>query len=46
VKRAEKTGKPDFKGKVRVALGGLALWQFNMPYFGENTEKPLATTKL
>jgi len=38
-KRAEKAGKPDFEGKVRVALGGLALWQSNLSNFGDNTEK-------
>jgi len=36
-KRAEKAGKPDFKGKVHVALGGLALWQSNLSDFGDNT---------
>jgi len=35
--RAEKAGKPDFEGKVRLALGGLALWQSNLPDFGDNT---------
>ncbi|MFC1957387.1 MBL fold metallo-hydrolase [Chloroflexota bacterium] len=34
--RAEKAGKPDFRGKVHVALGGLALWQSNLSPFGEN----------
>jgi len=34
--RAEKAGKPDFRGKVHVALGGLALWQSNLSSFGEN----------
>jgi len=38
-KRAEKAGKPEFEGKVRVALGGLALWQSNLSNFGDNTEK-------
>lgn len=35
--RAERAGKPDFEGKVRVALGGLALWQSNLSDFGDNT---------
>ena len=33
-RRAEETGKPDFRGKVRIALGGLALWQANLTNFG------------
>jgi len=27
LERAKDVGKPDFKGRVRVAFGGLALWQ-------------------
>jgi len=34
--RAKEAGKPDFEGKVRVALGGLALWQSNLSNFGDN----------
>jgi len=34
-KRAEKTEKPDFPGKVYVALGGLALWKHNLSKFGD-----------
>ncbi len=36
LKRAREAGKPDFKGKVRVALGGLALWQSNLSDFGNS----------
>lgn len=36
-KRAEKAGKPDFEGKVRIALGGLALWQSNLSNFSDDT---------
>lgn len=32
---AEKSGRPKFSGKVRIALGGLALWQANLSDFGE-----------
>jgi len=35
--RAKEAGKPDFRGKVRLALGGLALWQINLSDFGDNT---------
>lgn len=35
-KRAEKAGKPDFQGKVHIALGGLALWQSNLSKFGDS----------
>ena len=34
--RAKEAGKPDFEGKVHVALGGLALWQSNLANFGDN----------
>jgi ribonuclease J len=33
--RAKEAGKPEFKGKVRIALGGLALWQSNLSNFGD-----------
>jgi len=36
LRRAKEAGKPDFKGKVRIALGGLALWQSNLSYFGDS----------
>jgi len=36
LRRAREAGKPDFKGKVRIALGGLALWQSNLSDFGDN----------
>lgn len=36
LRRAKEAGKPDFKGKVRIALGGLALWQRNLSDFGDN----------
>ena len=36
LKRAREAGKPDFKGKVCVALGGLALWQSNLSDFGNS----------
>jgi hypothetical protein len=32
--RAEKAGSPNFGGHVRIALGGLALWQANLNEFG------------
>jgi hypothetical protein len=32
--RAEEAGKVDFRGKVHIALGGLALWQANLAPFG------------
>jgi len=34
IEKAEKAGKPDFPGAVRIALGGLALWQKNLKNFG------------
>ena len=34
LKRAEETGEPKFQGKVKIALGGLALWQSNFSDFG------------
>ena len=33
-KLIEKAEKPEFSGKVRIALGGLALWQKNLKDFG------------
>lgn len=33
-KLIEKAEKPEFPGKVRIALGGLALWQANLTDFG------------
>lgn len=29
LRKAKEAGKPDFRGQVRIALGGLALWQSN-----------------
>lgn len=37
LRQAKDAGKPDFRGKVRLALGGLALWQSNLSDFGDNT---------
>ncbi len=34
IRRAEKAAKPAFRGKVKIALGGLALWQSNLSEFG------------
>ena len=36
LRRAKEAGKPDFQGKVRIALGGLALWQSNLSDFGDS----------
>lgn len=33
--KAEKAGKVNFRGKVHIALGGLALWQANLTDFGK-----------
>ena len=33
-KLAENSGRPKFGGKVRITLGGLALWQANLSDFG------------
>jgi hypothetical protein len=34
LKRAKETGEPKFQGKVKIALGGLVLWQSNLSDFG------------
>ena len=35
--KAEKAGTINFRGKVHIALGGLALWQANLNEFGNNS---------
>ena len=38
-RRAEETGSPNFRGPVRIVLGGLALWQANLTDFGGNDKQ-------